>query len=849
MVKSSSSNLNLDNDDMNIELDSNGEHNFNVVGDMEQGIYDPTSKSISPSVHTNNTSNKHRKSMFSMRSGRSGSFAESNANTTHSMSKQQQPRNRRKRRDSSFNYSSFYPQPMSDDDDRPSVSMKKRSMDTSENNRGIFDIESSRSSHMAPRRQRENTMYNRQYQFEVIPSEMPQMSRQSSISSSSTGYSRNRRNGTITSKSERETNKQSMSSGNGLNDYDYDDDDDTMQEDDSIYKESKHYIPEQQVLLRPKQIHQNPLTPHVLPQGFTPINDWSRYKSRYFKECLAEFLGTFMLISLGDACSISTLLNEQNRINEYEKIVNDLIASNTDEKTAVTIGAMLKGMSKITQNYSITNQLGWAGAVIAGFWAAGGSSLSGAHLSWCVTLINFIYRGSPKFKLFFPYLISQLLGAYVAGLVLFGLFHPVIMNVFPNWRHNRDFVGMFTTLPLEYLTTGRQFVSEFVGSFYLVIGIFAMTDPYNNTSPEVFPVMLFIFIFTVNSTMALQTGAALNFSRDLGPRLALWTVGVDHHLLFADNHHYFWVPMVAPLLGGLLGAFAYDLLIFRGQESWVNKPLYQNIASLKKKKRKVKKFFRRLMFSHTKYRYKKKHREYELDSSDDDLDDESNTMTDSNDDSSQDNYHRYADSKMDSNNDENGEMYSQDMEVFSDGDPLANEHNTKFIHQDDADGYTADSVKFADDNASLTTTSSLPANMEIDSNADDNHDDQIDYGNQVLNNIPEEEHSLSSGDLEPTEHNLHSGVYQNHGNNKSKTSVKSRNSRKKNTKNINDIKFNYYDNMPAKPKNVFRSYNTPHYSRNADSQSTSSRKKKHISFKPNKRTRSFVPTIEKEHEI
>ena len=150
---------------------------------MEQGIYDPTNKSISPSVHTNNTSNKHRKSMFIMRSARSGSFAESNVNTTHSMPKQKQPtRNRRKRRDSTLNYSSFYPQPISDDDDRPSIPIKKRSMDTSENNRGIFDIESSRSSHMAPRRQKENTLYNQQYQFEVIPSEIPQRSRQSSIS-------------------------------------------------------------------------------------------------------------------------------------------------------------------------------------------------------------------------------------------------------------------------------------------------------------------------------------------------------------------------------------------------------------------------------------------------------------------------------------------------------------------------------------------------------------------------------------------------------------------------------------------------------------------------------------------
>ena len=834
MVKNSNS------DGNDIELNSNGEHNFDVGSDMEQGFYDPSNRSVTPSVHTNNTSNKHRKSMFSMRSGRSGSFAESNANTTHSMSKPT-PRMQRKRRDSSFNYTTYLPQVFSDEDDRRSQSIKKRSMDTSENNRGIFDIESNRSSFMGPRRQRDNTIYNAQYQFEVIPSEMPQMSTRSSISSSSTGYSRNKRNGTITSKNERENQKQSMSSSNGLEDYD---DEETIQDDDSVYGENKHYIPQQQVLLRPKQIHQNPLTPHVLPQGFAPINDWSRYKARYFKECLAEFLGTFILISLGDACSISTLLNEQNRINEYEDIINGLINTNADETTIATMGAMLKGMSKITQNYSITNQLGWAGSVVAGFWAAGGSSLSGAHLSWCVTLINFLFRGSPKFKLFFPYLISQLVGAYFAGLVLFGVFYPVILNVFPNWKHDRDFVGMFTTLPLKYLSSGRQFISEFIGSFYLIIGIFAMTDPYNNTSPEMFPVMLFIFIFTINATFALQTGAALNFSRDLGPRLALWTVGVDHHLLFDDNHHYFWVPMVAPLIGGLLGAFTYDLLIFRGQESWVNKPFYQNIASLRKKKRKVKKFFRRLIFRHTKYRYKKKKRDYEYDS-DDETDDDSNTMTDFNG-SDNDNYHTYADSKT-SPHDEDDDIYSQNMEVFSAGDPLANEHNTRFANRRNTDEGMGDRVKFVDDNTSLNTTSSLSGDNET---LDENENPDIgnnDHGNQVLNNIPEE-HSIDSDmDVNSIEDNINH-VYQDNAHSKSKTSVKSRSSKNKNSKNINDIKFNYYDSMPTKPQNVFRSYNTMHHGRNFDHQFPG-RKKKHISFKPNKRTRSFVPTIEKEHEI
>ncbi|KAL6939037.1 hypothetical protein ACO0OL_000660 [Hanseniaspora opuntiae] len=790
----------FNNDNESIDLSPHGEHNFEAIGDMEQGVYDPTNKSRTPSVNTNNTSNKHRKSMFSMRSGRSSSIAESNTNTLNHQRQQHKPR--KKRRDSSFNYTTYFPQPLTDEDDNPSLSTKKYSMDNSENNRGIFDIETSRSSHINPRR---NTIANSQYQFEVIPSELPQMSSHSSISSSSSGYNQQRRKNTITSRSAKHSNKQSMSSGNGLESYDYDDD--TVHDNDAVYTESKYYIPEQKVLLRPKQIHQNPLTPQVLPQGFTPINEWSRYKARYFKECLSEFLGTFILVSLGDACSITTELTEQNRVNEYEKSINALIANQVDDNTIHTIGTMLKSVSDITQNYSVSNQLGWAGAVIAGFWAAGGSSLSGAHLSWCVTLINFLFRGSPKFKLFFPYLISQLVGAYVAGLVLFGIFHPVILDVYPDWRHNRDFVGMFTTLPLEYLTTGRQFISEFIGSFYLIIGIFAMTDPYNNTSPEVFPVMLFIFILTINCTMALQTGAALNFSRDLGPRLALWTVGVDHHLLFGANHHYFWVPMVAPLIGGLLGAFTYDLLIFRGQESWVNKPFYQNMASLRKKKRKIKKFFRRLLFSHTKYRYKKKNRSYEYDSDSDS--DVSTVMADSIDNSSNDNYRGYADSKMDSE-DDNADGYSQIQDDLSEGDPLANEHSFRYS-QDRGDAFSGDRVTFADDNTSLNTMPSFATNNETDGESEKNDAKQT--------------------------------------NNRSKASVRSKGSKKKATRNINDIKFNYYDSMPSKPKNIFRNYNVPHYSRRSDHMAPGSRKKKNISFKPNKRTRSFVPTIEKEDEV
>lgn len=628
----------------------------------------------------------------------------------------------RKRRNSSFNYSSFNP------------------------GSNHSQTSSYQSSHSQDRRadeeRRANTAYNsRNYHFEVIPSEMPHSESSTSITSG---------------------DKTSMHSNN-----------------------ERRAIPEQQVYLRPKQIHQNPLTPQVLPQGFTPINTWSRYKDKYHKEWLAEFLGTFILISLGDGCSIQNLLNQQEKINDYNKLLNSLKGSggsNTNGTDVVyAVGEMLSGVSTITQNYNISTQLGWAGSVVAAFFAAGGSSISGAHLSWCITLINFLFRGSPKFKLFFPYLFAQFFGAYIGGLTLFGLFHPIIKDVFPDWRTNRDFISMFVTVPLTYLSTGRQFISEFMGSFYLVIGIFAMTDPYNNTSPEIFPVLLFVFIFTMNASMSLQTGAALNFSRDLGPRLALLSVGVDHSLLFDSNHHYFWVPMVAPLIGGILGALTYDLLIFRGQESWVNKPLYQNVANLKKRSRKVMKFFSKLLFIKKKKSYYAKNPSYTVDTSDDD---------------------------------------EYDSEI---NDRKYDEREDNYFNDDQRRrSNSANGVRFANDNTSLNTaaSSNIPpehyAEILNDNEFKRRGSEQNSSAGYSLNNIPEEEFSLEEEEINDGE--------------------------------LNDKPFSFphHDNVLTKSKNVFRKYNNSYLDLQ---ELDNKKKNKNISFKSNKHARKFVPTVEREEKM
>ncbi|XBW38288.1 hypothetical protein QEN19_003877 [Hanseniaspora menglaensis] len=740
--------------------EENNSHHFNMMGDIEEGMVDETNYSDLHSKKTEDTNRNTRKSSNLRRPSIASTFK----STLHSViSPNSRPRRRssvtsptshgklRRRRESSFNYGPYQP---SSNRSRTS-SYKESHSDNSDYDESQGDSDSFEK---LKSQVKENTIANSQnYQFEIYPSEMPDLA---SLDTSAT------------EESQPIHGKKSV-----------------------VSRAARDSIPDQPIVMKPKRIHQNPLTPQALPQGFTPINTWSRYKAKYHKEWLAEFLGTFMLIILGDGSSIQNVLNQQAKINTYTKLLDSLKnSSNGVNNSEINVVAdMLAGITDITQNYNISPQLAWGGAVVAAFFAAGGSSLSGAHLSWCITIVNFLFRGSPKFKLFFPYLGAQLLGGYVGGLTLFGIFHPVILEVFPDWRDNKTFISMFVTVPLDYLSTGRQFISEFTGSFFLVIGIFAMTDPYNNTSPEIFPVLLFILIFTLNASVSLQTSAALNFSRDLGPRLALWTVGVSHSLLFTSDHHYFWVPMVAPILGGILGAFAYDLLIFRGQESWVNKPFYQNISNLKKRARKIKKFLKKsFFFQYPKASYNSNH-SYELDSSDDDFDNSSNA-------------HEFNDSDDDNN-------YLQ---------------GSKSIRRRGRRDTDSENIVKFNDNTSLNTTESSDLNPDHYADFLNKGDiGQRHSGSFSLQDIPEEEYSLQN--IPAEEYSLDNDL--------SNTEMP--------LKDENED-YNYYDNVVSKPKNVFKSYKSSY--RNPQ-EPESGKKKKEISFKSTKNIRKFVPTVEKEDKF
>lgn len=325
------------------------------------------------------------------------------------------------------------------------------------------------------------------------------------------------------------------------------------------------------LMVRPKALHQNPQTPTVLPSAYHPINKWTTLKHAYLKEFLAEFVGTMVLIIFGAAVNCQVNISGRIQQDSFDNALR--VLDNSAERLRETAEAFKTLVSSTPGGTFDDVAFGWASASAIGYFAAGGSAISGGHLNPSVTVANFIYRGFP-FRNVFIYVAGQILGAFVGALILFITYRRVIEEAFPGeWWKNETVAGVFCVVPKPYLSTSRQFVSEYISTALLQVGTFALTDPYTSLSSDLFPLMLFILSYILNAGLSYQTGAAMNMARDLGPRLALYALGFNRHMLWINHYHFFWVPIVAPFLGSITGGLIYDICIYQGHESPVNWPL------------------------------------------------------------------------------------------------------------------------------------------------------------------------------------------------------------------------------------------------------------------------------------
>ncbi|MEY9854539.1 glycerol uptake facilitator protein [Catenulispora sp. GAS73] len=202
----------------------------------------------------------------------------------------------------------------------------------------------------------------------------------------------------------------------------------------------------------------------------------------------------------------------------------------------------------------------WGFGVLLGVYVAG--KITGAHLNPAVTVALAAFGGFSWRKVL-PYALAQTLGAFVAALVVRWNYTEVIAKFDPG--HTVKSQGIFSTLPgngsLPVHMWGG-FRDQIIGTAILLFCILAITD-LRNTSPgaNMAPVVVGLLVVAIGMAFGTDAGYAINPARDFGPRLASFFTG--YGTAFRDQYGdlYFWVPIVAPIIGGLIGAWLYRVLI------------------------------------------------------------------------------------------------------------------------------------------------------------------------------------------------------------------------------------------------------------------------------------------------
>jgi len=249
--------------------------------------------------------------------------------------------------------------------------------------------------------------------------------------------------------------------------------------------------------------------------------------NRLFAELIAEFLGTFVLILFG--CGVVAMVVLFPTANAGEVIHG--------------------GYTNIT--------IGWGLAVTMGIYVAG--KISGAHLNPAVTLSVAIFRGFP-WKKVLPYAIAQVAGAFTAAAVVYKNYLPAFHQVDPTLEKT---AGIFTTFPAFPAMPQAGFLDQVIGTALLLLLIFAITDEFN-TPPgsNMAPLMVGLVVVAIGMSFGGLHGYAINPARDLGPRLFTVVAGFHNNGL-TDGVREWWVPVLAPLIGGVLGSAIYDFGIRR----------------------------------------------------------------------------------------------------------------------------------------------------------------------------------------------------------------------------------------------------------------------------------------------
>ena len=230
---------------------------------------------------------------------------------------------------------------------------------------------------------------------------------------------------------------------------------------------------------------------------------------------LGEFIGTMLLIIMGDGVVANVVLNKTK--------------GNNSGWIVITIG--------------------WAMAVFLGVYAS--NKLGGdGHLNPAVTIAMTAFNNF-DYSLLLTYIAAQFSGAIVGAIVVWLAYK----QHFDETADGNAKLAVFSTGP-AIRNTPHNLITEIIGTFVLVFGAMAMSQPPTFVTLDALPVAL--LILGIGLSLGGPTGYAINPARDLGPRIAHFILPIKNKR--DSDWGYSWIPVVGPILGALLAAYLFKLI-------------------------------------------------------------------------------------------------------------------------------------------------------------------------------------------------------------------------------------------------------------------------------------------------
>ncbi|MFD3158424.1 MIP/aquaporin family protein [Haloimpatiens sp. FM7330] len=226
---------------------------------------------------------------------------------------------------------------------------------------------------------------------------------------------------------------------------------------------------------------------------------------------LAEVLGTMLLVLLGNGVVANVVLNKCKGQN------SGWIVITTGWALAVAIPAFIFG------------------------------SVSGAHLNPAVT-VGLAVIGKFSWNEVPSYIIAQFIGAFIGAVLVW-------LTYLPHWEVTEDkgaILGSFSTGP-AIRSTVANFITEFIGTAVLVFGILGITS--QKMAEGLGALVVGALVFVIGLSLGGETGYAINPARDLAPRIAHAILPIKGK--GDSDWGYAWIPVVAPIVGGVAGAVLF----------------------------------------------------------------------------------------------------------------------------------------------------------------------------------------------------------------------------------------------------------------------------------------------------